>query len=308
MRIDQLRHFLEIAQCHSLSQASENLLIGKSTLSSSIRALEDELRSPLFLRTAKGTFLTSFGENILPFAEEMLASYNKIEAAKDDHSSSVKALHVYSYPAGCVSSMLALCRYMQENFPDINVYVSETKSETLLQKLVASGHHLGINAASSLRYHYIKANAENQNFICEPVYTDSIYVYMHKDHPWAHKEALTLEALAQTPVAISKLFMTSTDNFFYHDFIHLKKRYVTDNYELLKSLVLFGNMPAIAPSFVFYNWNDQHLGQNIVKVPLHANATELIVFLLYKNPLQLNPVETAALTYLRNFYKGAVGK
>ena len=36
MRIEQLQHFLEVAKCNSLSQAAENLFIGKSTLSNSI--------------------------------------------------------------------------------------------------------------------------------------------------------------------------------------------------------------------------------------------------------------------------------
>lgn len=302
MRIDQVRYFLEIARCQSLSQAAENFLIGKSTLSSAIHALEDELGAPLFVRSARGTSLTPFGESILPFAEDMLTSCAKIEAAKDSFSSTVKALHVYSYPAGCVSSMLELCRYMQQAYPDTNIYISETKSESVLQKLVASGHHLGINAASTVSYHYIKANAKNHGYICEPVYDDNVFVYMHKDHPWADKDAILLSELEQVPVAISKLFMTSADNVFYHDFSLLKKHYVTANYELLKFLVLFNKMMAIAPSFVFYNWNNGHLGKDIVQVPLVDSSAKLIVFLIYKEASYLDDVEQDALDFLRDFY------
>ena len=46
MRIEQLQHFLEVAKCNSLSQAAENLFIGKSTLSNSISSLENGRYNP----------------------------------------------------------------------------------------------------------------------------------------------------------------------------------------------------------------------------------------------------------------------
>ena len=78
MRIEQLQHFLEVAKCNSLSQAAENLFIGKSTLSNSISSLENEFSKPLFMRTRRGTFLSPFGEEILPMAQAAVDSVESI--------------------------------------------------------------------------------------------------------------------------------------------------------------------------------------------------------------------------------------
>ncbi len=303
MRIEQIRHFLEVSKCNSLSQAAENLLIGKSTLSNSIHALEDELRHPLFVRTTKGTFLTPFGESIVSYANDILLSTDKIYTAqKNTYFSNKNALHVHSYPAGCVSAILELFIYIKEQFPETNVFVSETKSESILQELIASGRHLGVNSAGPLSYHYIKMNAENHEYICERVYEDFIFVYVNKDHPWHEMTTIDIHQLENEPLAISKLFLASTDNSFYHDYNCLQKRYATDNYELLKSLVLRNKMIAIAPSLVFYNWKNLYLGKDIIQIPLTGCSTKLINFLIYKNTSFLNPVEIAALDFLRQFY------
>lgn len=301
MRIEQIRHFLEVAKCNSIAQAAENLLIGKSTLSNSINSLEDELEEQLFVRTTKGTFLTPFGENIITYANEILLSTDKIHAMKQAGTiGNVDALHLYSYPAGSISVMVELLIYMKKQFPGINVYVTETRSENILQELISSGRNIGVSAASPLSYHYIKINAENHDYICEPVYEDKIYVYVHKTHPWSNKKSIDLSQLETAPVGILKLFLVTTDNAFYHEFKGLQERYVADNYELLKKLVLRNELVAVAPSLAFYdsNWEE------IVQIPLTGCSAKFINFLIYKkNTASYSTFEVAALDFLRNFYR-----
>ena len=43
MKIEQIRQIVEVAQVGSINKASQNLYIAQSTLSSSIRAVEEEL-------------------------------------------------------------------------------------------------------------------------------------------------------------------------------------------------------------------------------------------------------------------------
>ena len=97
MRTEQLQHFLEIAKCQSLTQAAENLFIGKSTLSNSISSLENELQNDLFWRTTKGTFLTPFGENMVPLAEKVIRANQEIfRLAQAKSTTDQKSLYVYS--------------------------------------------------------------------------------------------------------------------------------------------------------------------------------------------------------------------
>ena len=57
----KIRYFLALATHLNFSRAAEDLHIAQPVLSRQIRALEQELRVPLFVRDHRGTQLTSAG-------------------------------------------------------------------------------------------------------------------------------------------------------------------------------------------------------------------------------------------------------
>jgi DNA-binding transcriptional LysR family regulator len=68
---DRLRIFHEVAKAGSLTRASERLGLSQSALSRQISALEEELKTPLFHRHARGLVLTEAGELLFRTAHEM---------------------------------------------------------------------------------------------------------------------------------------------------------------------------------------------------------------------------------------------
>ncbi len=68
---DKLRIFHEVARAGSFSKAAENLGLTQSTLSRHIAALEQELKTPLFHRHARGVVLTEAGEMMYRATHEM---------------------------------------------------------------------------------------------------------------------------------------------------------------------------------------------------------------------------------------------
>ena len=68
---DKLRIFHEVARAGSFSKAAENLNLTQSTLSRHIAALEQELKTPLFHRHARGVVLTEAGEMLFRATHEM---------------------------------------------------------------------------------------------------------------------------------------------------------------------------------------------------------------------------------------------
>jgi LysR family transcriptional regulator, flagellar master operon regulator len=61
MNIDLARTFLEIVETGNFNKAAERLHVTQSTVSMRIKALEDELGRPLFVRSKSGTELTAAG-------------------------------------------------------------------------------------------------------------------------------------------------------------------------------------------------------------------------------------------------------
>ncbi|MEV0575073.1 LysR family transcriptional regulator [Streptomyces sp. RTGN2] len=80
MELRQLEHFVAVAQEQHFTRAAERVAVSQSGLSASVRALEQELRTPLFSRTTRSVRLTEAGRALLVEAERTLAG---ARAAKD---------------------------------------------------------------------------------------------------------------------------------------------------------------------------------------------------------------------------------
>jgi DNA-binding transcriptional LysR family regulator len=65
MDLRQLRSFIQVAQCGSLSKASDRLRLVQPALSRQIRLLEEEVGLPLFTRHGRGMQLTEAGRALL---------------------------------------------------------------------------------------------------------------------------------------------------------------------------------------------------------------------------------------------------
>ncbi|MER6926274.1 LysR family transcriptional regulator, partial [Streptomyces spiralis] len=73
MELRHLQHFVAVAEDQHFTRAAERLMVSQSGLSASIRALERELRAPLFVRTTRRVTLTEAGRALLGEAERILA-------------------------------------------------------------------------------------------------------------------------------------------------------------------------------------------------------------------------------------------
>lgn len=78
MKLEQLKHIIEIDKQKSISKAARVLYVGLSTLSNSLTSLEDELGVKLFERTTGGVAPTNEGKEVLQLAHKMLDIENQI--------------------------------------------------------------------------------------------------------------------------------------------------------------------------------------------------------------------------------------
>ncbi|MGY1814412.1 LysR family transcriptional regulator [Blastococcus sp. SYSU D00820] len=80
MELRQLRYFLAVAEEGRFSRAAKRLHMAAPSLSQQIRALERELRVPLFERTPQRVELTSAGEALVEGARVVLAEVERARA------------------------------------------------------------------------------------------------------------------------------------------------------------------------------------------------------------------------------------
>lgn len=77
----QLRVFVTSAQCGSFTAAAKQLYMSQPTVSETIRRMEQHYDTPLFVRGARRLILTAAGEELLPLAEQTLASADGADRA-----------------------------------------------------------------------------------------------------------------------------------------------------------------------------------------------------------------------------------
>ena len=79
MEIRQLNIFLQLAEVLNFSQAGRNLGYSQSNISTEIQQLEQEVGAPLFNRIGRQVTLTQYGEELLPYAHQIVSTAAKME-------------------------------------------------------------------------------------------------------------------------------------------------------------------------------------------------------------------------------------
>lgn len=137
MELRHLQHFLAVAEEQNFTRAAQRVHIVQSALSTSIRALEDELRSKLFVRGARQVRLTPAGRAFLATAREALrvidAGRETIADIEGLRSGSLSLGTVHSLPAFLdLPSLIA--RFHALN-PGIEVRLRQGDAAGLLEQL-----------------------------------------------------------------------------------------------------------------------------------------------------------------------------
>lgn len=86
MRIRNLLTFVKVAQLQSFHAAAQHLHASQPAISARIVALEDVLGVKLFARDKSGTRLTSRGQQLLPYAEKLVAIHQEMKAQLNESS------------------------------------------------------------------------------------------------------------------------------------------------------------------------------------------------------------------------------
>ncbi|MFC9681266.1 LysR family transcriptional regulator [Streptomyces sp. NPDC056948] len=138
MELRHLQHFVAVAEDQHFTRAAERLLVSQSGLSASIRALERELQTPLFVRTTRRVTLTPAGRALLGEAERILAQVrtaHEAVAAVQGVLRGMLALGSEQCIAGVnVAGLLATFR---RRHPDVEICLRQAGSGALAEEVAA---------------------------------------------------------------------------------------------------------------------------------------------------------------------------
>lgn len=137
MTLQQLAYFVALADVGSFTGAADSLGVAQPTLSRQVRALEDELGSPLVHRTRSGPLLTPAGEAVLPLARRMLADMASARTAVAELVGLRRGrLRVGATPSLCVGVVADVLRAFHDRHPAVALELAENGSQGLVRSLL----------------------------------------------------------------------------------------------------------------------------------------------------------------------------
>jgi LysR family transcriptional regulator, regulatory protein for tcuABC len=129
MDLRQLRYFVQIVECGSLSKASRQLLVAQPALSQQLAKLEDLVGRPLLHRSSKGVWPTDNGLALYHHARFMLRQLDQALSIARSEVGVIHGMVSIGLPATTVSAIgLPLVRRIRERYPGVLINVVEGMS------------------------------------------------------------------------------------------------------------------------------------------------------------------------------------
>ncbi|MFD4574563.1 LysR family transcriptional regulator [Streptomyces sp. NPDC058417] len=181
MELRHLQHFVAVAEDQHFTRAAERLMVSQSGLSASIRALERELRAPLFVRTTRRVTLTEAGRALLAEAERILAQVRAAHEAVAAVQGVVRGtLSVGTEQCIAGVNVAGLLAAFRRRHPDVEIRLRQSGSGALAEE-VAAGR-------LDLAFAY-RTQADTDQLRSAPLAGEAMYVLCHPDHPLARDAA-----------------------------------------------------------------------------------------------------------------------
>ena len=192
MRIEDLQHFVDVAEHGSLTQAAETRGMSQPGLSRIVRELENQLGALLLRRTGRGIELTPSGERFLLFARETLDQLHQARQDIDALSSQETAHLRIAIPIGTGGLLAAeLQRRFALQLPQIGIDVFEERTSLATDAMLMRRYDI------ALTYGYNDAAD-----LGEDLFREDMYLVGAGDLAGATDAVITLRDAARLPLML----------------------------------------------------------------------------------------------------------
>lgn len=136
MEIRQIKYFVAVIDCGSLSRAARQVHVAQSALSKQMSALEDELGVQLFHRSHNGVIPSEAGKVFYEYALGMLKHLVDARAAVSSSPELVSGSIIVALPQS-VATLLAmpLLRAVAARYPQVSFHLNEELTGNVMDQL-----------------------------------------------------------------------------------------------------------------------------------------------------------------------------
>ena len=201
LNIKQIRYFVSVYTCGSLSAAAKEQYVTVQAVSKAIADLERELKGDLFVRESRGVRPTPFGKSFFLKAEPVLRSFEELEAFALGSGAKGKPVlrlglcspRFYGSDQACES----IATFVEKN---LGIPVS-----VRLEPISATIQSVEDGALDAC---FVVGTYDHGSINCVPIGVVSPAVLMSLDHPLAGMKTVRVEDVKPYPVSVSGEFET----------------------------------------------------------------------------------------------------
>ncbi|GGO87135.1 LysR family transcriptional regulator [Marinobacterium nitratireducens] len=198
LSIRHLRAFVAVARHGSFTRAAEHLHLTQSSLTATIKQLEQQSGLVLLDRTTRRVLLNAEGERFLPVAERLLSDFDTAVAdlqAVAEHQQG--QVGIAASPSTISRLLPPVVKRFHDRHPQVGILLRDHSAAGIEQHVLANDVDFGIGGNHS----------DQPDLSYTPILRDRFGVVLAPDHPLARENGtLDWQALAG-----EELLMLSTD-------------------------------------------------------------------------------------------------
>ena len=199
MNLQQLRYVITVAKFGTFREAARQLYMAQSSLSSSIKDLEEEYNIQIFARSKKGIEMTSEGARFLEFAEQIVGQADQLDDHYLNATLNTKLFSVSSQHYDFASEGFA--RLVSENKEEpYNFRFLETSTYEVMNNVYMASSEIGFVYLNEFNGNVMKKYLKEYDLHFEPLIEFQPHVFLRGDHPLAKQEKIAMEELKPYPV------------------------------------------------------------------------------------------------------------
>ncbi|GAB4074228.1 selenium metabolism-associated LysR family transcriptional regulator [Barrientosiimonas marina] len=192
MNYERLKTFITVAEKSSFSEAAKRLFVTQPTITSQVKALEDELDTRLFERTTKKVEMTQAAKVLLDYARDIVqmndAAHKEISQMEDHACGDLKmgcSLTIGEY------FLPEFLKRFNEAYPLIQIQVSIANSTQTVERIKDQVIDVGL----------IETPIEDESIQMESFLEDELVLIAPPDFI-TDEDTITLEQIEETPIIL----------------------------------------------------------------------------------------------------------
>lgn len=197
MTIQQCKYVLKVLECGSFNEAAKQLFVAQSSLSVSVKTLEQELNIKIFERSLGGVYLTEEGTEFVRYARQFV-ELNDFVTGRYKADPTCKHLYLatqhYDFVADIFSKLVNETTDQQYRFS-----LREMKTYDVIHETENAYCDIGIIAIKSCDTGVMERYLSKKGLVFTPFIKAMPHVFVRKGHPLSQYQRITLSQLRDYP-------------------------------------------------------------------------------------------------------------